>query len=200
MTDRTVKLPIDERGREVRHVESRLSIDGEKLRGYGVVFNQLSDDLGGFVERIAPGAFADSLKDHPDVRALWQHDSLYVLGRVSAGTLVVNEDETGLAATIEPPDTQWARDAVTSIKRGDVNQMSFSFTVPKGGDRWDKQDGQWTRTVLKARLFEVSPVTFPAYPQTSIGARALTVTLPAEFASDDRARLAMLRLNLAEKL
>ena len=200
MSNQTLQLPIDEQGHEFRQFESRLSLDGEKLRGYGVVFNQLSEDLGGFQERIAPGAFAESLRENPDVRALWQHDPMYVLGRVSAGTLAIAEDDFGLSTIIEPPDTQWARDAVTSIKRGDVSQMSFSFKVPKGGDRWDKQDGQWLRTVLRAWLFEVSPVTFPAYSQTSIMARSLTVALPVQFDSTDRARLAMLRLNLAVKL
>ena len=205
-----VNIPIDLRGHEVRAFETRLSLDGEKLRGYAAVFNQTSQDLGGYIERIAPGAFAESLRDNPDVRALWQHDPAYVLGRTTSGTLAVSEDDTGLASIIEPPDTQWARDAVTSIKRGDVTQMSFAFGVGQDGDRWDKQDGVWLRTILKARLYEVSPVTFPAYLQTSIAARSIEIDVDEGPPPDTRGNkssgnsrtLAHLRrrLTLAEKI
>ncbi len=137
--------------------------------GHAAVFDSLSDDLGGFREKIAPGAFADSL-GRDDIRALWNHDPNYVLGRNRSGTLQLREDETGLLVAITPPDTQWARDLVVSITRGDVSQMSFAFATER--DAWAKVAGVWERTLLAVRTFDVSPVTYPAYTQTDVGVRA----------------------------
>lgn len=175
-----IKIPIDTRGNEFRFVETRLVSEDQKLSGYAAVFNRQSENFGGWVERIAPGAFAESLRESQDIRALWQHDPAYVLGRTTNGTLSVAEDATGLLTVIDPPETQWARDALESVRRGDVTQMSFGFVVPDGGDRWDKRGDLLIRTVVKARLIEVSPVTFPAYPQTSISTRSITVECAAE--------------------
>ena len=207
---RQVNLMVDVRGNEMRFVEVRLDVADHKLTGYAVVFNRTSEDLGGWVERIAPGAFADSLRENRDIRALWQHDPSYVLGRTTNGTLAVSEDSTGLLTVITPPDTQWSRDALESIRRGDVNQMSFGFRVPKDGDRWDKHGEMIVRTVLKAQLIEVSPVTFPAYAQTSISTRAIDLIDEDRFPPEARGNddsgnsrtLAHLRrrLELAEKI
>lgn len=141
------------------------------LSGYAAVFDQLSHMLfGQFKERIERGAFAGSLGD--DVRALWNHNPDFPLARTTNGTLKLAEDGHGLRVEISPPDTQIGRDAVTSIRRGDVDQMSFAFDVLD--DEWDQQgDGMLIRTLKKVRLYEVSPVTFPAYPQTAIEARSL---------------------------
>lgn len=143
------------------------------ITGYAAVFNQRSNLIWNeFREVIAPGAFAESLT-RDDVRALWQHDTAQVLGRKSAGTLTLEEDERGLRVEIHPPDTQTGRDAVELIRRGDVDQMSFGFSVPPKGDSWHEEpDGTLVRTVHKAKLYEVSPVTFPAYPTTEIGMRS----------------------------
>ena len=140
------------------------------LRGYAAVFDQLSVVLYGmFREKIAKGAFASSLSD--DIRALWNHDTNLPLGRTKAGTLRLEEDSHGLRVEIDPPDTQAGRDAVESIKRGDVDQMSFAFDVLE--DEWDQDDQQQLiRTLRKVKLYEVSPVTFPAYTGTSVSARA----------------------------
>ncbi len=148
------------------------------IRGYAAVFDSESQplmEMGGqtFVERVAPGAFANSI-DGGDVRALWNHDPNYVLGRTTAETLRLSEDEHGLAVDIIPPDTGWARDLMTSMRRGDVNQMSFGFQVVR--DQWETERSDKgtrnVRTLLEVRLYDVSPVTFPAYPQTSVGVRS----------------------------
>jgi len=153
-------------------VEVREEGDAPVIHGYAAVFNSLSENLGGFRERIAPGAFRESI-EADDVRALWEHDPQYVLGRNRAGTLQMAEDARGLRVAIRPPETTWARDLMESMRRGDVNQMSFGFTVVKpGGDAWETVDGQQIRTLKRVRLADVSVVTYPAYPQTSAEARA----------------------------
>lgn len=153
---------------EVREADG----DGPLIVGYAAVFNQLSENLGGFRERIAPGAFRESLAAGDDVRALWEHDPQYVLGRNVAGTLTLAEDRQGLRVAIRPPATTWAADLMTSMRRGDVNQMSFGFSVPKGGDSWEMVDGTQIRTLKRVRLADVSVVAYPAYPTTSAEARA----------------------------
>lgn len=155
---------------ERRFTTSDLRTEGEEGRtivGYAAVFNSLSQVLWGFRERIAPGAFADALGD--DVRALWNHDTGIVLGRTKSGTLRLHEDEVGLRIEVDPPASAAAY--LESIKRGDVDQMSFGFNTLD--DEWDEgDDGQIIRTLRKVKLFEVSPVTFPAYTATSVGVRS----------------------------
>ena len=143
------------------------------LCGYAAVFDTLSEPLGGWREQIAAGAFADCLGD--DVRALFNHDTSAVLGRTVSRTLRIAQDARGLKYEVDLPDTQAARDLVTSIERGDVSQSSFAFRVAPNGDRWDENDeGVYIRTITKvARLYDVSPVTFPAYPDASVGLRSL---------------------------
>lgn len=156
------------------HLEARAENEGQRLVGYAAMFDTLSQDLGGFREQIRQGAFARSLEGSPDVRALWNHNTQYVLGRTSAGTMSLREDEKGLRVEIEPPDSSWARDLMTSVERGDVSQMSFGFRVRAGGQEFDENDeGEILRTLTDVELMEVSPVTFPAYPDTSIAARSL---------------------------
>jgi len=136
--------------------------------GYAAVFNQWSEDLGGFREMILPGAFTETLTH--DVRALINHDANMVLGRTRSGTLELSEDEIGLRIKIALPNTQYAKDLIEAMKRGDVDQMSFGFSV--GQDNWYEEDGQMKREIIKVdRLYDVSVVTFPAYPQTIAQAR-----------------------------
>ncbi|MCK9341136.1 MAG: HK97 family phage prohead protease [Synergistaceae bacterium] len=140
------------------------------ITGYAAVFNSLSEDLGYFREKIDPGAFAETINSD-DIRALKNHNSDYVLGRNKSGTLTLSEDQRGLKIDVMPPDAQWARDLMVSIDRGDIDQMSFGFQTM--ADRWEIVDGKEVRTLMKVRLFDVSPVTFPAYPDTEVGLRSL---------------------------
>ncbi len=154
--------------------ELRLDDEGESrtIRGYAAVFDSLSQPLFGFREVIRKGSFKKTVRES-DIRALWNHDPNYVLGRKSARTLRLEEDDKGLLTRIFPPSTQWARDLMHSIERGDVSQMSFGFQTIK--DRWMPagQDGLPVRELLEVRLLDVSPVTFPAYQQTEVHVRAL---------------------------
>lgn len=154
--------------------ELRIKKDDEtrKIEGHAAVFDKLSEDLGFFREKIAPGAFKNA--DKNDVRALFNHDPNFVLGRNTSGTLRLEEDKTGLKVEIDPPDTTFARDLAVSIERGDISQMSFGFRVVK--EKWEHgKDGDLDiRTLTEVELFDVSPVTFPAYPQTDVGVRNLS--------------------------
>jgi HK97 family phage prohead protease len=162
-------------------VERRAGADGPPtIRGYAAVFNARSEDLGGWVETIAPGAFAEAIRTS-DTRALWNHNPDYVLGRSKSRTLKLTEDVRGLHVECTPPDTQWARDLTTSIERGDVDQMSFGFRIAKGGALWTNEGDKFLRTITRvAVLYDVSPVTFPAYPDTEVAVRSL-----AEFRAAD---------------
>ena len=144
-----------------------------KLMGYVARFNELSGDLGGFREKIAPGAFAESIKND-DIRALFNHDSNFVLGRTSAGTLNLFEDAKGLMMEVVLPDTQAARDLWQSVSRGDITSQSFSFNAIRDEYK-NTPDGQ-IRTLLEVKLFDVGPVTFPAYESSDIQARQRALT------------------------
>lgn len=156
--------------------ELRATGDGDgpkKLEGYAAVFDVRSENLGGFREVIAPGAFTKAVAED-DVRALWNHDSNHVLGRTKSGTLKLSEDDHGLKMEVEPPDTQVARDLIVSVERGDVDQQSFAFSVRAGGEQWhEDEEGVVIRTITDAKLYDVSPVTYPAYTQTDVSARSV---------------------------
>lgn len=137
------------------------------MMGHAAVFNEFTD-LGWFKERVMPGAFSDSI-GVDDVRALFNHDPNYVLGRNKSGTLRMTEDEKGLAIEIDPPDTQFARDLMVSMQRGDITQMSFSFQTIEDAWRYAEGEGERDeRDLIKVRLFDVSPVTYPAYEGTDV--------------------------------
>lgn len=160
--------------RYVSGIEIEERADGKKaLRGHAAVFNQLSEDLGGFREQIAPGAFLEAI-EKDDVRFLLNHGGLS-LARTIAKTLRLSEDERGLAfeADINEEDPDWQL-LLPKVRRRDISQMSFGFSVRPGGQDWAKDDeGRTVRTLKKLRLFDVSPVTYPAYPQTDIAVREL---------------------------
>ena len=141
------------------------------IHGYAAVFDKLSVVLWDFREKVAPGAFKRTLAEGADVRALVDHESARIIGRNKAGTLDLAEDVKGLKADITPPDTTVGRDIVESIRRGDVTGMSFGFVTVK--DEWERgKEGELDiRTLLDVDLFDVSVVTYPAYPDTSVGVR-----------------------------
>lgn len=150
-------------------LETRAQGEGaRKLVGYASVFDSLSQVIWGFREQVRPGAFAETIGD--DVRALWNHDPAYVLGRTTAGTLALEEDDHGLHVEIDPPETPLVESFLASVERGDVSQMSIGFAVLEDDWSLDEQN-QLIRTVIKAKLYEVSPVTFPAFTETEIGLR-----------------------------
>lgn len=138
------------------------------LVGYAAVFNSLSQDLGGFREKILPGSFQASISDGRDIRALVNHDYTLILGRTSAGTLRASEDKAGLRVEIDVPDTSYGRDLLASVKRGDVRGMSFGFRVPENGADYSEEDGEIIRVLSKIDLYEVTATSIPAYEDTEL--------------------------------
>ena len=197
-------MQFDPSGRERRSVNfDSLEVrqeDGAPTRivGYAAVFDQLSAELfGGFRERIRRGAFSKTIKE-ADIRALFNHDPNYVLGRTRANTLKLSEDDHGLRIEIDPPDTTFAHDLMASISRGDIDQMSFGFRTIR--DEWSKDDQDVAmRTLIEVELFDVSPVTFPAYPQTSVAVRDMMRRFEAAPSREGSHSVAMLRRRLELK-
>lgn len=154
-------------------LECRREGDNRTIAGHAAVFNRDSELLfGTFIERIAPGAFAESIARPDDVRALINHDGNLILGRNLSGTLQLKEDEQGLYVIIDAPKTSYAQDLIESMTRGDVTQMSFGFETVE--DTWTRghNGAPDIRTLMKVKLFDVSAVTFPAYPDTDVAVRS----------------------------
>jgi hypothetical protein len=140
-----------------------------KLEGYGAVFNSPSEDLGGFTETILPGAFERAIREGQNVLCLFNHNVNFVLGRTKSGTLRLVEDRLGLNFECDLPASQTGRDLHTLVERGDINGCSFSFAAVR--DAWSR-DGK-RRELQDVDLFDVGPVTSPAYLGTSVSARSL---------------------------
>jgi uncharacterized protein len=161
--------------------EVRASGEGRTLDGYAAVFGQEAVIWGLFREEVAPGAYRKTIQEH-DIRALWNHDSRIVLGRNKANTLRLREDGRGLHTEIDPPDNEWGRPVVDAVQRGDVTGMSIAFRAVK--DSWwyppEDSDELPKRTIKEAKLYEVSPVTFPAFESTSISARSVALVATEE--------------------
>lgn len=149
---------------DVQDLELRMDGDKPTVVGYGAVFNSQSNDLGGFREFIAPGAFDGRLED--DVRFLVNHDANLILARTTNGTLRLSVDEKGLRYEADLPNTSTARDLMELLKNGTISQSSFAFTVEE--DSWEVKDGMNIRTIDKvSQLYDVSSVTYPAYNEAS---------------------------------
>jgi len=159
---------IERRTFTVRDVEARQADDGTMtLRGYAAVFNEASVPLP-FIETIAPGAFRKTLSETPDVRLLINHSGLPV-ARTKNGTLTLTEDDRGLYMDAVIADTNEGRDLYKLVERGDVDQMSFAFRVIR--QKYNDDRSQRTLTEVSLADGDVSVVTYPAYPQTSVEAR-----------------------------
>ncbi len=148
--------------------------DGERrISGHPAVFNSWSLPIWDFRERVEPGAFSETIRSD-DVVALFNHDPNLLLGRSRNGTLTLAEDARGLLMDVRLPDTTNARDTWELVKRGDVNGGSFGFEVLE--DRWERSSApgiSWDRSLMKVRLWDVSPVVFPAYPASDMESRSL---------------------------
>ena len=144
--------------------EIREEEGGMRFSGYAAVFNSASEPLP-FREVIAPGAFRTTLKARNDIKFLWNHDAGEILGSTRAGTLTLTEDNYGLKVDGLLPNTSRGRDVAELLRRGDVDAMSFGFSVPQGGDEWSSDGSQ--RTLRSVRLHEVSVVAWPAYTATA---------------------------------
>lgn len=163
-------------------VELRKADGKATIVGHAAVFDKLSENLGGFREKINRGAFDSVLKD--DVRALIDHNPSLVLARTTAGNLEIRTDKSGLLYEAAPTETTYARDLLLNLEAGNITQSSFGFQVDDAD--WDEDDeGRIVRTIKKFRhLYDVSPVTFPAYPDTDVSKRALEGFLAARKARD----------------
>jgi len=146
------------------------------VRGYAALFDTPSDDLGGFIERIARGAFDEARMEA--VVALFNHNPDILLARAGS-TLTLGTDERGLWYEFTPPNSPDGQNLVESLRRGDLTQSSFAFRIAEDGEQWEQGEGtdgkvQLVRTITKVReLFDVSPVTYPAYRDTSVALRSL---------------------------
>jgi HK97 family phage prohead protease len=196
---RAIQLKIDGPQPEAKEPEVRTNSvdfeiraegDGMTFTGYASVFNSPSDDLGGFIEYVAPGAFKRSLQSRNEVKLLWNHDSGEPLASLRGGTMQLVEDSVGLRVTAKLPNTTRGRDIAELLRTKVIDSMSFGFNVIK--DSWSR-DGQ-TRTLESVRLFETSIVSFPAYSATTA-----TVRSAPSINADDLAD-ALLKLENGEEL
>jgi HK97 family phage prohead protease len=168
LQERTMPSKVEKRSITIDDFELRQAGDGMSFTGYAAVFNSPSQPLP-FIETIAPGAFKRSLSARNNVRMLLNHDTSRVLGTTRAKTLRLSEDSKGLHVEADLPETTYGRDLSVSMQRGDVDSMSFGFSVPRNGDKWTDDGNQ--RTLVEVRLHEVSVVTFPAYEATTASVR-----------------------------
>lgn len=200
-TIRSVDTTFEHRVVDVSDIEMRdgEAGDGMSFRGYAAVFNSWSENLGGFREKIAPGAFTRSLKSRNEIRMYLNHNTDFVLASRRAGTLRLTEDAHGLAVEADLPDTTYARDLSVLMQRGDVNSMSFGFSVPPKGDAWNADGTE--RELREVRLAEVSVVSGqPAYGATVANVRTLDVLADKTGLDAVRMNEAITKLEQGEEL
>lgn len=195
---------------EIREFKPKVTGTGaaKKITGTPIVFNSRSKPLGGmgvrrFREIVAPG----SVQFSDELRVDFAHDSKYILGSVSNGTLVIREDSAGVHMEATPPDTQWARDLAVSIERGDIEGGSFRFMVLQDGEKWTREGAEDIRTLTKILVDRVTVTSDPAYIATDVQVRSVVevaagipnedgVTPPARSGGEG---LFLKRLELAER-
>jgi len=166
------------------------------LLGLAVPYNKLSVNpipgLANMREKILPGAFKRSLESGRDVMMLWNHELKFIFGRTSVGTLKLRETSEGVQFENIPPDSQWAKDIIVSIDRKDVSNMSFGFR-DSVEPIWTQEGKETIRNVVEATLFEISVVTFPVYPSSSVYTRSGHLEKNIERWNDLQERLEILR-------
>lgn len=180
-------------------IENRKS-ESPMIKGHAAIFEEkVSMPFLGFDEMVGKNAFTDTIKKD-DVRALFNHDANYVLGRNKSGTLKLKEDERGLAIEIDPPKTQFAKDLMELIDRGDINQMSFAFQIEKEGWEKGKEGKADLRILERVKLYDISIVTFPTYEGTTVALRSYNKWLQ-EIKKPDIFKIKLLqrRLNLIQR-
>lgn len=194
------------KGNTVSKIEQRVNTtefevreegDGMHFSGYAAMFESPSQPLP-FTEKIARGAFKRSLRARNDIKFLWNHDSGEILGSTRAGTLSLSEDDRGLKVEGMLPNTSRGRDVAELLKRGDVDAMSFGFSVPQGGDSWSSDGSE--RTLNSVRLHEVSIVAWPAYTATAGTVSVRKFEKTAERADVDAEALADALLKIEDGL
>lgn len=159
--------------RVIGGLELRADDKARRVVGYAAVFGSETDIGGMFREKIEAGAFAGALK-RSDIHALYNHNYDMVLGRAKSGTLRLEEDEKGLAISLDLPDTQQARDLEALMARGDVDQMSFQFSMRGGVEEWDDEGETPLRTIKSVgEMFDITICPRGAYPDTSCALRSL---------------------------
>jgi len=169
-------------------VETRAKDDAPGLVGYAAVFDTEANIEGMFREVIRKGAFADAIT-RDDIHALDNHDYGRVIGRKKSGTLKIYEDDRGLRVEITPPDTTVARDLMANIAAGNIDQMSFAFSMMGGRQVWDETGDMPLRSIEKVgELFEVSVVPRGAFQTTEVGMRSLAASRQTFCATEFRAR------------
>lgn len=183
---------------ELRSLPGRVELrtndkGGKVLEGYAAVFNKLSQNLGGFVERVDPAAFNKSLADGVPVVARFNHEDNFLLGTTEAETLRLSVDGTGLRYEVDLPNTTAGRDVAELAERGDVRFSSFAFRTID--DDWDlTPEGFPLRTLLATQLVDVAPVVNPAYRDTTAGLRSLAHKLDVKLEKvEDSARAGKLK-------
>ncbi|WP_430488918.1 HK97 family phage prohead protease [Rossellomorea marisflavi] len=157
---------------DITNLQTRNGTDNDPLviSGYAAVFNSKTSIGDFFEEVIEPGAFARTISENGDIRALFNHNWDHVLGRTKNGTLKVEEDNRGLKFEVELPNTSLARDLAESLRRGDINQCSFGFYATN--DTWDYAVEPAIRTLNEVELYEISVVSIPAYEDTEVSLRS----------------------------
>lgn len=167
-------MHIEKRYFEIKSISNEENKNQESpqsvFTGKAVLFDQETTLCEGIYEKVDKKAFERALKDD-DIRCLFNHDPNYVIGRKKSGTLELEERDDGLYFSVVPPENQWCKDLEKSIKRGDINQCSFAFSVKKDEFKTDEEGGIH-RTILDGKLYDVSIVTYPAYEETLVNVRS----------------------------
>lgn len=180
---------------EMRSFRAEFRKDGDdkpKIKGQAAVFDQLSDDLGGFKEIIHKGSFGELINTN-DVFALINHNENLVLGRNRSGTLKLNEDDEGLDFVIDPPNTSYANDLLVSMERKDIDKCSFAFVVDMENVKWKKENGIDIRHIYKFKeLWDISIVTYPGFPQTKAQIFGKNIKTPGQVYREYRSKLSIL--------